>query len=81
MYSDSFGSAQSFKIFTDSFDVRYYQGNVPFWIVVAVVVVLVGTVVVIVVVVWLVVVDEFVVPLVEGPIGEPTCLESCFDVM
>ena len=57
MYLDSFRFAQSFKFFTDSFDVRDYQSDIPFWIVAGVVVVLVGTVAV-VVVVWLVVVDE-----------------------
>ena len=45
------------------------------------VVVLVGTVAVVVVVVWLVVVDELVVPLVEGPTGELACLEGCFNVL
>ena len=60
-----------FKLFTDSFDVRDYQGAIPFWIVVGVVVVLVGTVAVVVMVFWLVVIDELVVPLVEGTIGEP----------
>ena len=78
---DSFRFAQSFKFFTDSFDVRDYQGDIHFWIVIGVVVVLVGTVAVVVVVVWLVVVDELVVPLVEGPIGELACLEGCFNVM
>ena len=61
--------AQSFKFFTDSFDVRDRQGDVPFWIVVGIVVVLVGTVAVVVVVVWLVVVDELMVPLVWAQLG------------
>ena len=80
MYLDSFRFAKSFKFFTDSFDVRDHQGNVPFWIVISVVVVLFGTVAV-VVVVWLDVIDKLVVPLVEGPIGDLICLEGCYDVM
>ena len=51
MYLDSFRFAQSFKFFTDSFDVRDYQGNVAFWIVIGVSVLLVGTVAGVVVVV------------------------------
>ena len=45
------------------------------------VVVLVGTVAVVVGIDWLIVIDEHVVPMVEGPIRELACLEGCSDAM
>ena len=81
MYLYVFGFAQSFELFTSSFDVGNHQGYVPVCNVVDMVVFLIGAAVVPGVVVRLVVVEELLVPLVECPVWELASLQCCFDVL